>query len=111
MAVWWAVRRRLRGPWPAVFLAFAATALLLASEAIVALVGFFGGAGWGPITSWSRRAASLQVGAIIVCALTLLAAVAWDVGHRCRTDGLHRAGVLAWLWIATMQLVACAASR
>ena len=105
LAFCWHLRRRVRWNWYAVFLSFLLTGAVLAAGSITVTVMFYGPAGWGPALVWYRNSIHLYAGLILLDTLTILVAIARD--HWCRrpADGLHWAGVAAWLAVASMQAV------
>lgn len=104
LAFCWCLRSRVPRPWFAAFLVFLLMASVLAGGAITVTVMFYGPSGWTPARAWFRMAIHLFAGFIILGALAIIVAVAWDRQRGGATDGLHRAGIAAWLAIATIQL-------
>ena len=104
LAFCWHLRSRLPRPWFAVFLVFLLTAAVLAGGAITVTLMSYGPSGWRPALAWFRAAIHLFAGFVALGALAIIVAVACDCRRRDPTDGLHRAGIAAWLAIATIQL-------
>jgi hypothetical protein len=100
------LRGRVRWPWYAVFLAFLLTGVVLATGAICVTALSYGRLGWGPARVWFRRSIDVYAGFFVLGTLAILTAVDRDRRFRRPTDGLHWAGVAAWLAIAAMQLTA-----
>jgi hypothetical protein len=103
LAFCWHLRGRLSRPWFAVFLVFLLASAMLAAVGMSVTVLFYSRPAWGLALVWFRYAMHIYVGFILLGALTILAAIALDRWSQRATDGLHWAGVAAWLAIASIQ--------
>jgi hypothetical protein len=105
MAFGWSLRRRLPWPWLVVFLGFFLASATLAGGSILAIVEAHRAGSSGVLFSWCRRSVHVYAGSILVCAFAILAAASYALRRRCRTDGLHWAGLTVWLAIAAIQFI------
>jgi hypothetical protein len=101
----WHIRGHVRRPWLVIFLLFLLTSVMLAAGSIGVTVLAYGPSGWGPARVWYRYAIHAYAGSIVLGGLAVLAAVARDRSSRRPADGLHWAGVAAWMAIGAMQLI------
>jgi hypothetical protein len=88
-----------------IFLLFLLTSVMLAAGSIGVTVLAYGPSGWGPARVWYRYAIHAYAGSIVLGGLAVLAAVARDRSSRSPADGLHWAGLAAWMAIGAMQLI------
>jgi hypothetical protein len=105
-ALSWQLRRRLPWPWLAVFLVFFLTAVTLSGGHTRSLLLVHRTSTLTPIGPWCRLSAVVYGRFVLLGATVMLGATAWDVWKRSPTDGLHWAGVSAWLVAAAVQYAA-----
>lgn len=101
----WHLRRRVQWNWYTAFLVFLLTGMVLAAGAICVTVMFYGPARWGPALVWYRNSIHLYASFLLLGTLAILAAIARDYVCRRPADGLHWAGVAAWLAVGSIQVV------
>ena len=105
-ALSWQLRRRLPWPWLAVFLVFFLTAVTLSGGHTRSLLLVHRTSTLTPIGPWCRLSAVVYGRFVLLGATVMLGAAAWDVWKRSPTDGLHWAGVSAWMIAAAVQYAA-----
>lgn len=103
LAFLWGLRRRLNWAWLAVFLAFFLSAGVLSAGAIETTFSAYGTAAWFGPHAWYRQAIHLYAGFLLLGAASIVLAIVRDRLAGTPADGLHWAGVLAWLTIALTQ--------
>jgi hypothetical protein len=101
------LRGRLARPWLAVFLVALIASATLAGLKLITFIHLLITNRLVEYTAWCRRSVQLFAGFLLLGALAILAALAWDMRTRARTDGLHRLGIAVWLAIAAVQVVTC----
>ena len=106
IALSWHLRHRLPWSWLAVFLVFFLTAATLSGGHTRSLILVHRTSTLTPIGPWCSLSAVVYARFIMLGVSMMLVAIAWDVWKRSRTDGLHWAGVSAWLVSAAVQYAA-----
>jgi hypothetical protein len=97
-----ALRRRLQRHWLAVFVVSALASATLAVGHVIALSLAFLAV---DARSLTRLLVHVYAGFLILGALAILSAIAWDWRSGVPGDGVHRLGLETWLAIAAIQLV------
>jgi hypothetical protein len=105
LAFLWCLRHRLQRPWLLVFLVAFVGCATLSGGRIFYWVRSLGSP--REYLAWGRLSGQLYAGFMFLGAVAILAAIAWDVRRRARTDGLHQLGIAVWLAIAVIQIVTC----
>ena len=100
----WHLHRRLRRSWVLVFLTAFVTCATVSGGRAISMVRWLVWNRRVEYFAWCRLSVQLYAGFMLLGAMAILAALAWDIRCRARTDALHRLGIAVWLGIIVVQI-------